>query len=56
MFPCTGLGCSFDVQMSVDVGRCQVERRQGSLLVASKGDNCTSVLAVQATPITVHLC
>ena len=56
MFLCTGMGCFFDVRMSVDVGRCQVERRWGSLLVASKGDNCTSVLTIQGTLMTVHLC
>lgn len=37
MFPCTGMGCSFDVQMSVNVDHWQVEQRQGDLLVASKG-------------------
>ena len=46
MFPCTGMGCSFDVRMSVNVGRCQVEGRQGGLLVASKGSK----------PDIVHLC
>jgi len=37
IFLYVGMECSLDIQMSANVGHCQVERWHGTLLVASTG-------------------